>query len=179
MGHRAKHLPSQLSGGQQQRVAVARALAGSPAVLLADEPTGNLDSKNGDAVMELLHSLHQTGSTIVMVTHDTRFARHADGSCSLWDVESRERIASWTPTMLGPLSISLSPDGQLAAMGTPFAEPSAACLVRTADGALARHIDGARTRAPSAADNGRPASSRHRRAAHSDSSQPPWLRSAK
>src|SRR5512140_587407 len=85
MGHRAKHLPSQLSGGQQQRVAVARALAGSPAVLLADEPTGNLDSKNGDAVMELLHSLHRSGSTIVMVTHDRRFARHAERTIHVFD----------------------------------------------------------------------------------------------
>jgi putative ABC transport system ATP-binding protein len=85
MGHRAKHLPSQLSGGQQQRVAVARALAGSPAVLLADEPTGNLDSKNGDAVMELLHSLHRAGSTIVMVTHDARFARNADRTVHVFD----------------------------------------------------------------------------------------------
>ena len=85
MGHRAKHLPSQLSGGQQQRVAVARALAGSPAVLLADEPTGNLDSKNGEAVMDLLAELHQGGATIVMVTHDTRFARHADRSVHLFD----------------------------------------------------------------------------------------------
>jgi len=85
MGHRAKHLPSQLSGGQQQRVAVARALAGSPAVLLADEPTGNLDSKNGDAVMELLRSLHRAGSTIVMVTHDARFARNADRTIHVFD----------------------------------------------------------------------------------------------
>jgi len=85
MGHRAKHLPSQLSGGQQQRVAVARALAGSPAVLLADEPTGNLDSKNGEAVMDLLAELHQGGATIVMVTHDTRFARHAARSVHLFD----------------------------------------------------------------------------------------------
>jgi putative ABC transport system ATP-binding protein len=85
MAHRAKHLPAQLSGGQQQRVAVARALAGSPAVLLADEPTGNLDSKNGDAVMDLLHTLHRTGSTIVMVTHDTRFARHAQRTVHLFD----------------------------------------------------------------------------------------------
>ncbi|MEO6245167.1 MAG: ABC transporter ATP-binding protein [Opitutaceae bacterium] len=85
MGHRAKHLPSQLSGGQQQRVAVARALAGSPAVLLADEPTGNLDSKNGDAVMELLHDLHRGGATIIMVTHDPRFARHAQRTVHMFD----------------------------------------------------------------------------------------------
>src|SRR5688572_15393349 len=85
MSHRMKHYPSQLSGGQQQRVAVARALAGSPAVLLADEPTGNLDSKNGDAVMELLRSLHKSGSTIVMVTHDARFARNADRTIHVFD----------------------------------------------------------------------------------------------
>jgi putative ABC transport system ATP-binding protein len=85
MSHRAKHLPSQLSGGQQQRVAVARALAGSPAVLLADEPTGNLDSKNGDAVMELLHELHRGGATIIMVTHDPRFARHAQRTVHMFD----------------------------------------------------------------------------------------------
>ncbi|HEX6739363.1 MAG TPA: ABC transporter ATP-binding protein [Vicinamibacteria bacterium] len=85
MGHRAKHYPSQLSGGQQQRVAVARALVGQPAVLLADEPTGNLDSKNGEAVMELLRELHRAGSTIVMVTHDARFARHADRAIHLFD----------------------------------------------------------------------------------------------
>jgi putative ABC transport system ATP-binding protein len=85
MGHRAKHLPSQLSGGQQQRVAVARALAGHPAVLLADEPTGNLDSKNGDAVMQLLRDLHKGGATIVMVTHDARFARNADRTVHVFD----------------------------------------------------------------------------------------------
>src|ERR1035437_185930 len=85
MAHRAKHLPSQLSGGQQQRVAVARALAGKPAVLLADEPTGNLDSKNGDSVMQLLAELHKGGATIVMVTHDTRFARHADRTIHIFD----------------------------------------------------------------------------------------------
>jgi putative ABC transport system ATP-binding protein len=85
MAHRAKHLPSQLSGGQQQRVAVARALVGHPSILLADEPTGNLDSKNGEAVMELLRDLHRSGSTICMVTHDPRFARHADRTVHLFD----------------------------------------------------------------------------------------------
>src|SRR5205807_7241226 len=85
MAHRAKHYPSQLSGGQQQRVAVARALAGKPSILLADEPTGNLDSKNGEAVMDLLGNLHQEGATICMVTHDPRFARHADRIVNLFD----------------------------------------------------------------------------------------------
>ena len=85
MSHRSKHYPSQLSGGQQQRVAVARALAGKPSMLLADEPTGNLDSKNGDAVMQLLSELHREGATICMVTHDPRFARHADRKVHLFD----------------------------------------------------------------------------------------------
>ncbi len=85
MSHRAKHLPSQLSGGQQQRVAVARAVGGSPSILLADEPTGNLDSKNGEAVMELLHELHRDGATICMVTHDPRYARNAERSIHLFD----------------------------------------------------------------------------------------------
>ena len=85
MAHRAKHLPSQLSGGQQQRVAVARAVAGQPSILLADEPTGNLDSKNGEAVMDLLRELHKAGATICMVTHDPRYARHADRSIHLFD----------------------------------------------------------------------------------------------
>src|SRR5947207_13913364 len=85
MAHRSKHLPSQLSGGQQQRVAVARALVGEPSVLLADEPTGNLDSKNGEAVMDLLRELHRAGSTIVMVTHDPRFARYAGRHVNLFD----------------------------------------------------------------------------------------------
>ena len=85
MAHRVKHYPSQLSGGQQQRVAVARALAGKPSILLADEPTGNLDSKNGEAVMDLLANLHQEGATICMVTHDPRFARHADRIVNLFD----------------------------------------------------------------------------------------------
>jgi putative ABC transport system ATP-binding protein len=85
MAHRAKHLPSQLSGGQQQRVAVARAVAGEPVILLADEPTGNLDSKSGEAVMELLNELHQTGATIAIVTHDPRYARHAERHIHLFD----------------------------------------------------------------------------------------------
>ncbi len=85
MSHRMKHYPSQLSGGQQQRVAVARALGGKPSILLADEPTGNLDSKNGEAVMELLRELHREGATICMVTHDPRFARHADRIIQLFD----------------------------------------------------------------------------------------------
>ncbi len=85
MSHRAKHYPAQLSGGQQQRVAVARAIAGSPSVLLADEPTGNLDSKNGEAVMALLAELHRSGSTICMVTHDPRYADHAERSVHLFD----------------------------------------------------------------------------------------------
>jgi putative ABC transport system ATP-binding protein len=85
MSHRVNHYPSQLSGGQQQRVAVARALGGKPAILLADEPTGNLDSKNGEAVLDLLRDLHREGATICMVTHDPRFARHADRTVHLFD----------------------------------------------------------------------------------------------
>jgi putative ABC transport system ATP-binding protein len=85
IAHRVRHYPSQLSGGQQQRVAVARALAGNPSVLLADEPTGNLDSVHGVAVMELLAELHESGSTIVMVTHDRRFARYAKRTVGLLD----------------------------------------------------------------------------------------------
>lgn len=85
MAHRAKHYPAQLSGGQQQRVAVARALAGDPSVLLADEPTGNLDSKNGEAVMELLREVHQGGATICMVTHDPRFETQAQRIVRLFD----------------------------------------------------------------------------------------------
>ena len=85
MAHRGRHLPSQLSGGQQQRVAVARAVAGEPPLLLADEPTGNLDSKNGDAVMELLHELHRGGTTIVMVTHNPEYARQAQRTIHLFD----------------------------------------------------------------------------------------------
>jgi len=85
MSHRTRHYPSQLSGGQQQRVAVARALAGRPSILLADEPTGNLDSKNGQAVMNLLRDLHREGATICMVTHDPRFARYAERTIHLFD----------------------------------------------------------------------------------------------
>jgi len=85
MAHRMKHYPSQLSGGQQQRVAVARALVGQPSILLADEPTGNLDSKNSEAVMDLLRQLHGEGATICMVTHDPRFASVADRSIHLFD----------------------------------------------------------------------------------------------
>jgi putative ABC transport system ATP-binding protein len=99
MAHRAKHLPSQLSGGQQQRVAVARAIVGEPAIVLADEPTGNLDSRNGEAVMDLLKELHAAGATICMVTHDPRYARHADRSIHLFDgqvveEETRQALAS-------------------------------------------------------------------------------------
>ncbi len=85
MTQRARHYPAQLSGGQQQRVAVARALGGRPSILLADEPTGNLDSKNGDAVMKLLHELHQEGATVCLVTHDERFARDAQRTIRLFD----------------------------------------------------------------------------------------------
>jgi putative ABC transport system ATP-binding protein len=85
MAHRLQHYPSQLSGGQQQRVAVARALVGSPSVLLADEPTGNLDSKNGEAVMTLLADLHEEGATICIVTHDPRYADYADRKIHMFD----------------------------------------------------------------------------------------------
>jgi putative ABC transport system ATP-binding protein len=99
MAHRAKHLPSQLSGGQQQRVAVARALSGNPLILLADEPTGNLDSRNGEAVMELMKDLHKQGATICMVTHDPRYARHADRTVHLFDgriVEEEQVVAQFS-----------------------------------------------------------------------------------
>ncbi len=85
MAHRMKHYPAQLSGGQQQRVAVARAVVGDPSIVLADEPTGNLDSSNGEAVMDLLKELHSAGSTICMVTHDPRYARHAQRGIRLFD----------------------------------------------------------------------------------------------
>jgi putative ABC transport system ATP-binding protein len=93
MSHRMNHYPGQLSGGQQQRVAVARALAGQPSILLADEPTGNLDSKNGQAVMDMLRELHRAGSTICMVTHDPRYAECADRTLSLFDGKVVEEAA--------------------------------------------------------------------------------------
>ncbi len=93
MAHRMKHYPSQLSGGQQQRVAVARALVGDPSILLADEPTGNLDSQNGEAVMELLGELHGAGSTICMVTHDPRYASYAERGIHLFDGQVVEESA--------------------------------------------------------------------------------------
>jgi len=97
MAHRQKHYPSQLSGGQQQRVAVARALAGEPSILLADEPTGNLDSANGEAVIEILRNLHRAGATICMVTHDPRYARYADRTVRIFDgrvVEEQMQMAA-------------------------------------------------------------------------------------
>jgi putative ABC transport system ATP-binding protein len=97
MAHRTKHYPAQLSGGQQQRVAVARAVAGEPAILLADEPTGNLDSQNGEAVMGLLQELHRGGATICMVTHDPRYAEHADRSVHLFDGRVVEDTAHTGP----------------------------------------------------------------------------------
>src|SRR5262249_4798275 len=105
MTPRARHYPSQLSGGQQQRVAVARAVAGDPAILLADEPTGNLDSKNGEAVMALLGELHAGGATICIVTHDPRFADHADRVVHLLDgriVEEAEALTDRPPVPYAP-----------------------------------------------------------------------------
>jgi putative ABC transport system ATP-binding protein len=103
MAHRTRHYPSQLSGGQQQRVAVARALAGRPSILLADEPTGNLDSRNGEAVMELLQKLHEDGATICMVTHDPRFAKHSDREVHLLDgkVVAEEELNEVAQEVLG------------------------------------------------------------------------------
>src|SRR2546422_6811961 len=110
MAHRVKHYPSQLSGGQQQRVAVARALAGEPSILLADEPTGNLDSKNGESVMGLLRELHRGGATICMVTHDPRYARFADRSIHLFDgriVEERDRKSTRLNSSHGYISYAV------------------------------------------------------------------------
>ena len=106
MSHRTKHFPAQLSGGQQQRVALARALGGSPGILLADEPTGNLDSRNGEAVMTLLADLHQQGATVCMVTHDPRFAAHAARTVHIFDGRVVEES---TPTALDPSKILLAP----------------------------------------------------------------------
>lgn len=92
IGHRAKHFPAQLSGGQQQRVAIARAVVSRPSVILADEPTGNLDSKNGHEVMELLSELHKEGTTIVMVTHSQRDATYADRVVNLFDGQVVEKV---------------------------------------------------------------------------------------
>ncbi len=104
MVHRMKHFPSQLSGGQQQRVAVARALVGRPSILLADEPTGNLDSKNSEAVMELLRDLHREGATICMVTHDPRYSQFADRTIHLFDgqvVDETEECLAPQPPAIG------------------------------------------------------------------------------
>ena len=108
MSHRMRHYPAQLSGGEQQRVAVARALAGRPAMLLADEPTGNLDSKNAEAVMELLRELHREGATIVMVTHDPRYAQHAERAVHLLDgqvVEGEAHFSEGNPSITQPLGL--------------------------------------------------------------------------
>src|SRR6185503_4633078 len=106
MSYRMKHYPAQLSGGQQQRVAVALALAGDPSILLADEPTGNLDSSNGEAVMDLLRELHRGGATICMVTHDPRYAAHADRGVHLFDGrvvdENAERPLEAEPAAVAP-----------------------------------------------------------------------------
>src|SRR6266511_3024281 len=112
MSHRAKHYPAQLSGGQQQRVAVARAVVGDPAILLADEPTGNLDSTNGGAVMELLRELHRGGATVCMVTHDPRYAQHADRTIHLFDgrvVEEQGAGGSGLGTRASPQPPAPSP----------------------------------------------------------------------
>ena len=99
MSHRQKHYPAQLSGGQQQRVAVARAVVGDPAIVLADEPTGNLDSANGEGVMELLRELHRGGATVCMVTHDPRYALHAERTVHLFDGRVVEETAGGAAAM--------------------------------------------------------------------------------
>ena len=112
MAHRARHVPGQLSGGQQQRVAVARAVVGEPSILLADEPTGNLDSKNGTMVMELLRELHEGGATICMVTHDTTFSRHATRVVHLLDgriVQDGEAVPSYPRGSTPPAEAPAAP----------------------------------------------------------------------
>ena len=109
MSHRMKHYPSQLSGGQQQRVAVARALVGEPLILLADEPTGNLDSKNSEAVMDLLKGLHKEGATICMVTHDPRYAHYADRSVHLFDGRVVEETAEQAAAGGSPSAMTAHP----------------------------------------------------------------------
>ncbi|MDA2939289.1 ABC transporter ATP-binding protein [Acidobacteria bacterium AH-259-A15] len=110
MAHRMKHYPSQLSGGQQQRVAVARALVGDPVILLADEPTGNLDSRNGEAVMELLRELHSGGATICMVTHDPRYAQHAERGVHLFDGQVVDETRVKSPEVVYPEAPQLTAD---------------------------------------------------------------------
>lgn len=110
MAHRMKHYPAQLSGGQQQRVAVARALVGEPAILLADEPTGNLDSRNGEAVMEILRELHNGGATICMVTHDPRYAQHAERTVHLFDGQVVDETSSESPEVVYPEAPQLTAD---------------------------------------------------------------------
>jgi putative ABC transport system ATP-binding protein len=113
MAHRMKHYPGQLSGGQQQRVAVARAIAGNPSIVLADEPTGNLDSRNGELVMSLLRELHRDGATICMVTHDPRYAKHADRMIHLFD----GRIVEEEPMRAGGAEAAGSPEHELRESG--------------------------------------------------------------
>jgi putative ABC transport system ATP-binding protein len=105
MSHRQKHYPAQLSGGQQQRVAVARAVVGDPSILLADEPTGNLDSANGESVMELLRELHRAGATVCMVTHDPRYALHAERTVHLFDGRVVEETRNDGPVPPGPTPV--------------------------------------------------------------------------
>ena len=106
MAHRIKHSPAQLSGGQQQRIAVARALVGQPSILLADEPTGNLDSRNGEAVMSLMAELHAGGSTICMVTHDPRYAEYADRKIFLFDGQIVDEESIIHPTQVNQLELN-------------------------------------------------------------------------
>ena len=143
MAHRAKHMPSQLSGGQQQRVAVARAVAGEPAILLADEPTGNLDSKSGEAVMLLLSELHKAGATICMVTHDPRYAKHAGRAIHLFDgkvvsgptcpVERMPPDPGCTPRPLAA-TLRVHPAGKRAPVETVHSESNGRFSLRLAPG---------------------------------------------